>query len=60
MIRSVALIAPMLIATAVPLMAQSQQAYDVILRGGTVYDGTGSPGRLRGRRHPRRPDRGRR
>jgi N-acyl-D-amino-acid deacylase len=56
MIRSVALIATMLIAAAVPLMAQpyasmvaaeqGTRAYDVILRGGTVYDGTGSPGRL--------------
>jgi N-acyl-D-amino-acid deacylase len=56
MIRSVAVVALMVIATVVPLMAQphpsmvaaeqSKQAYDVILRGGTVYDGTGSPGRL--------------
>jgi len=46
MIRSVAVIAPMLVATAVPIMAQSQQGYNVLLRGGTVYDGTGSPGRL--------------
>ncbi len=55
MIRSVALIAPMLIAAAVPLLAQPHpsmvaaeqgtQAYDVIVRGGTVYDGTGGPGR---------------
>ena len=46
MIRSVTLIAPMLIAATVPLMAQGTQAYDVILRGGTVYDGTGGPGRI--------------
>ena len=48
MFRSVALFAWMLMATAVPLMAQTQatQAYDVILRGGTVYDGTGVPGRI--------------
>ena len=40
------LIESMLFAVAVPLMAQATQGYDVILRGGTVYDGTGSPGRL--------------
>ncbi|HEY8149514.1 MAG TPA: D-aminoacylase [Vicinamibacteria bacterium] len=48
MFRSVAVIAPMLIAAAVPLMAQPylRQPYDVILRGGTVYDGSGAPGRI--------------
>lgn len=45
MIRSVAVAALVVIAAAVPSMAQGQ-SYDVILRGGTVYDGTGSPGRL--------------
>ena len=39
---------------------QSKQAYDVILRGGTVYDGTGSRWPPRRRRHPRRSDRGHR
>jgi N-acyl-D-amino-acid deacylase len=28
------------------LLAAAPQGYDVILRGGTVYDGTGGPGRL--------------
>jgi N-acyl-D-aspartate/D-glutamate deacylase len=48
MFRSVTLFASMLMATAVPLTAQAQatQAYDVILRGGTMYDGTGAPGRI--------------
>jgi N-acyl-D-amino-acid deacylase len=45
MSRSVTLIASVLIAAAAPLMAQVTQSYDVILRGGTVYDGTGGPGR---------------
>jgi N-acyl-D-amino-acid deacylase len=45
MSRSVTLIASVLIAAAAPLMAQVTPSYDVILRGGTVYDGTGGPGR---------------
>ena len=32
----------------------------MIIRGGTVVDGTGAPGRHRRRRHQRRPDRGHR
>ncbi len=56
MFRSIAVIASMLITAAVPLMAQphasmaaagqATQPYDVILRGGTVYDGTGTSGRI--------------
>jgi len=46
MIRSLAVTALMMIAAAVPLMAQGTQAYDVILRGGTVYDGSGGAGRV--------------
>jgi N-acyl-D-amino-acid deacylase len=56
MIRSVGVIASMLIAAAAPSMAQPHssmvaaeqgtQPYDVILRAGTVYDGTGTPGRI--------------
>jgi N-acyl-D-amino-acid deacylase len=46
MSRSVTVVVSMLIATAVPLRAQGTRSYDVILRGGTVYDGTGTPGRL--------------
>ena len=43
--RSVSVLASILF-TAVPLMAQSTSSYDVIVRGGTVYDGSGGPGRL--------------
>jgi N-acyl-D-amino-acid deacylase len=56
MSRSVTVITSILMGAAAPLMAQPHpslvaaergtQPYDVILRGGTVYDGTGAPGRL--------------
>ena len=46
MSRAALVIASMLIAAAVPSMAQHTGPYDVILRGGTVYDGTGTPGRI--------------
>jgi N-acyl-D-amino-acid deacylase len=39
-------LASVLLLTALPVLAQRPEGYDVILRGGTVYDGTGSPGRL--------------
>ena len=34
--------------------------YDLIIRNGSIVDGTGAPARRRRRRHQRRPDRGRR
>ena len=46
MSRAAFVIASMLSAVAVPSMAQDTGPYDVIMRGGTVYDGTGTPGRI--------------
>ena len=34
-------------------VASQPPAFDVVIRGGTVYDGTGAPGQARGCRHPR-------
>jgi N-acyl-D-amino-acid deacylase len=44
MIRSCLLAWGLVLAGALPLRAAELAKYDVILRGGTVYDGTGSPG----------------
>ncbi|HUG54753.1 MAG TPA: D-aminoacylase [Vicinamibacteria bacterium] len=35
----------LLLAAASPTLGQGRATYDVIVRGGTVYDGTGAPGR---------------
>ena len=40
--------------------AADDAPFDVVIRGGTVYDGTGEPGPPGRRRHSRRPDRRRR
>jgi N-acyl-D-amino-acid deacylase len=49
MVRAALASVPLLVALpflgAVPVLAQGRQAYDVVLRGGTVYDGSGAPGR---------------
>ena len=43
-----------------PAPPQAPPTFDVIIRGGTVYDGTGSAGTARRRRHQGRPHRARR
>ena len=48
------------LAVSASVVSSAADAPRTVLRGGTVYDGTGAPGRVADVAHPRRPRRGRR